>query len=44
MQFGNWKKWINKFVKNNNDDKKEKSEELQDPSSTAPSSISTELL
>ena len=44
MQFGNWKKWINKFVKNNNNDKKEKSEELQDPSSTAPSSISTELL
>jgi hypothetical protein len=44
MQFGNWKKWINKFVKNNNDDKKEKSEELQDPPSTAPSSISTELL
>lgn len=46
MQFGNWKKWINKFVKNNNNDKKEKSEELQDPSSTtaAPSSTSTELL
>jgi hypothetical protein len=43
MQFGNWKKWINKFVKNNND-KKEKPEELQDPSSTAPSSTSTELL
>jgi hypothetical protein len=44
MQFGNWKKWINKFVKNNNDDKKEKFEELQEPSSTSPSSISTELL
>jgi len=43
MQFGNWKKLINKFVKNNND-KKEKPEELQDPSSTAPSSTSTELL
>jgi hypothetical protein len=43
MQFGNWKKWINKFVKNNND-KKEKPEELQEPSSTSPSSISTELL
>ncbi|HEX2067450.1 MAG TPA: hypothetical protein VHF08_01995, partial [Nitrososphaeraceae archaeon] len=43
--FGNWNKWINKFVKNNNNDKKEKPEELQDPSSTAaPSSTSTELL
>ncbi|MCD6036171.1 MAG: hypothetical protein K0S67_55 [Nitrososphaeraceae archaeon] len=43
MQFGNWKKLINKFVKNNND-KKEKPEELQDASSTAASSTSTELL
>ncbi len=43
MQFGNWKKLINKFVKNNND-KKEKPEELQGASSTASSSTSTELL
>ena len=41
MQFGIWKEWINKFVKNNN---KEKSEELQDPSTPLPSTTSTELL
>ncbi len=45
MQFGNWKKWINKLVKNNNNNNKEKPGELQEPSSTAaPSSTSTELL
>jgi hypothetical protein len=43
MQFGNWKEWINKFVKNNN---KEKSKEkLQEPSTPLLSSTtSTELL
>jgi hypothetical protein len=39
MQFGNWKEWINKFVKNNNKEK------LQEPSTLLlPSTTSTELL
>jgi hypothetical protein len=38
MQFGNWKEWINKFVKND-DNNKEKVEELQEPLTHISSSI-----
>jgi hypothetical protein len=45
MQFGNWKEWINKFFKNNNNKKEKPKEELQEPSAPPlPSSPSTELL
>jgi hypothetical protein len=48
MQFGNWKEWINKFVKNenndNNNNNKEKADELHDPSIPFPLTTSAELL
>ena len=42
MHFSSWKEWVNKFVNNNNN--KEKAEELQDPSIPFPLTTSAELL
>jgi hypothetical protein len=47
MQFGSWKEWAKKYIKNDNNKKEKPEEELQDSSSSSPSSAapsSTELL